>query len=766
MVKRVIHRRLEQTFSHRERVLAADLELHKKYGHKCLKILVTGATGVLGRGLLPLLTTGGHDVYTLVRNRSQRGGKKLFWDPVTGFIEDLPQFDAVIHLAGEYIGVGRWNRAKKKEVIDSRVAGTNLLLEKLMSRPPKVFLCASAVGYYGDGKEKYLDESSPRGNDFISEVCHLWERSAARASSADVRTVFLRIGVSLSPTGGALQRLLSTAPLGLIRRFGDGKQYISWVSQEDTIGAVYHAMCCEDLSGPVNIVAPQPVSNETFMQELAKISGYPLLFPLPASLLKTLYGQMAEEILLSGCRVSCQKLIDSGYVFRHPTLQEALAALLGKGGQNRVGSTGRGEKRSHAGLIRKFAQVLSERNHEVTLLQAEQPSPNPLREPVPLPSNAISLIQVKPLESRDWLHTLGVRMFRGGVALCDALSNETFQLNIESQKFDAAIIEDSGNHCMQHLMLKLKIPIINYYASVGAEMRGILMDPLETPTNFMNFGANGMSPWQVYLNVLVHKALQWGYYLQDLFFELFLVPSNVQGGDRLSLIQNSPLHFLAFDPSIAGNKRYPPNVIQLGCLTCRPPRLLPEYFRRITMKGPFALFSLGKMVFETGVFPTIPPQLFNTIIAAFETFPKLNFIVSWPLELTKGLTLPRNIFVVNSTPQLDLLWGPNISLFISHCGVNGANEAIHVGVPTICVPVAWDQPRIAAVLSSRQVAPSLELWSMTSKEMVDVISSMFANGSVYPARMRELHKLVHNLPVTPSDRIVKFTEFVLRTKGS
>ncbi len=189
------------------------------------------------------------------------------------------------------------------------------------SEPPKVFLCASAVGYYGDGRDRVIDETNPPGNDFIAEVCKLWEKGTEPARNAGIRTVFMRLGIGLTPRGGALQRILAASPFGFIRRFGNGHQYISWISRDDMVGAMLHALSCPSLQGPLNIVAPQPVTNAEFMQTLARITGRPLLFPLPGWFLKMIYGQMASEILLSGCRVSSQKLQDSGFKFRHPTLE-------------------------------------------------------------------------------------------------------------------------------------------------------------------------------------------------------------------------------------------------------------------------------------------------------------------------------------------------------------------------------------------------------------------------------------------------------------
>ncbi|MGE4560651.1 MAG: TIGR01777 family oxidoreductase [Desulfobulbus sp.] len=329
-----VKKMLNRVFAYRHAILRDDILLHRRCGSRPLRILITGASGVLGSALRPLLTTGGHEVWTLVRRSPEHGCNEIHWNPTEGQLDlaGQPPFDAVIHLAGDNIGEGRWTREKKKQVIDSRVQGTGLIARTIatLAVKPKVFLSASAVGFYGNCLDCCMREEDRAGADFISDVCSLWEHSARPAEEAGIRTVFMRIGVVLSPRGGALQRLLSTSALGFSRGFGDGGQYISWIGINDMVGAVLHTLCCEQLEGPVNIAAPEPVTNGELMRTLARVLRRPLFPAVPAGLLKTIYGQMASEVLLGSCRVATDKLQQSGYVFRHPALEPALRQLLGR----------------------------------------------------------------------------------------------------------------------------------------------------------------------------------------------------------------------------------------------------------------------------------------------------------------------------------------------------------------------------------------------------------------------------------------------------
>jgi uncharacterized protein (TIGR01777 family) len=332
-IKSFVVESLKRMFRYREAILREDMLLHKRCSHRPLRILVSGASGVLGRELLPLLTTGGHQIFTLVRRRPEPSKNEIFWDPENNILcgDDLPEVDGVIHLAGEYIGLSRWSEDKKRRVLDSRVNGTALLARTLAAadRPPEVLLSASAVGYYGDCDDRIAQETDPPGRGFMSEVCSRWEQATEPARPAGIRTVLLRLGVGLTPRGGALRRILAASPCGYIRRFGPGRQYISWISSDDMISAILHALTCPGLTGPLNIAAPEPVTNLQFMKTLARITGRPLLCPLPARLLQMIYGQMASEILLSSCRVATKKLADSGFSFRHPDLEKALRVTLG-----------------------------------------------------------------------------------------------------------------------------------------------------------------------------------------------------------------------------------------------------------------------------------------------------------------------------------------------------------------------------------------------------------------------------------------------------
>lgn len=329
-----VRARLQRLFTYRHRTIAQDLAAHRAYtGGKPMRVLITGSSGMIGTALVSLLTTGGHSVTRLVRRQPRPDANEAFWDPATGSIDaaGLEGHDAVVHLAGEEL-VGRWTAAKKQRILDSRVRGTRLLVESIasLSQPPRVLVSASAVGYYGDRGAEVLTEESPSGSAFLSEVCRQWEAATQPASEKGIRVVNARMGIVLTPAGGALAKMLLPYRMGVGGVVGSGQQYWSWISLDDVITAIYHVLATDSLSGPVNIVSPNPVTNEEFTRTLGKVLGRPTIFPLPAFAARAVFGELADEMLLASARVLPARLTESGYSFRHPQLEGALRHLLGK----------------------------------------------------------------------------------------------------------------------------------------------------------------------------------------------------------------------------------------------------------------------------------------------------------------------------------------------------------------------------------------------------------------------------------------------------
>lgn len=295
------------------------------------RVLVSGVSGPIGAALLPSLEGHGVEVVRLVRGAATATGQ-VSWDPLV----PIPPaavcgFDAVIHLAGESI-VGRWTAAKKKAIRESRMLGTRSVATALAQAEtkPRVFVCASAIGFYGSRGDEILDEGSPAGQGFLPEVCREWEHASRIASDAGIRTVNIRIGLVLSGRGGALAKMLTPFKLGLGGRLGSGRQWWSWIHVGDIVGAIHHSIETESLSGPVNLVAPNPVLNSEFTRILATVLRRPAFFPVPEPALHIAFGRMAaEELLLSSQRVKPGKLEASGYAFRFPALRGALEDLVG-----------------------------------------------------------------------------------------------------------------------------------------------------------------------------------------------------------------------------------------------------------------------------------------------------------------------------------------------------------------------------------------------------------------------------------------------------
>jgi uncharacterized protein (TIGR01777 family) len=293
------------------------------------RILVSGVSGPLGAALLPSLRTNGCSVVRLVR-RSAAGDEEISWDPaVPPNPQTVSGFDAVIHLAGEGI-FGRWTAAKKAKIRDSRVAGTFNLASALAKaeEKPKVFVCGSAIGYYGNRGDEVLREESAPGAGFLAEVCQEWEEATTPAVQADIRTAHIRTGIVLSPKGGALGAMLLPFKLGLGGRTGGGQQWMSWIDVRDMVGAIHHILKNDLIQGPVNMVAPKPVRNAEFAKTLAGMLSRPAILPLPAFAVKLGLGEMGEELLLGSQRVEASQLISSGYPFRYRELGMSLESIL------------------------------------------------------------------------------------------------------------------------------------------------------------------------------------------------------------------------------------------------------------------------------------------------------------------------------------------------------------------------------------------------------------------------------------------------------
>lgn len=322
-----MRKKIQAMFDHRHATLIADLVDHRKYGHKQKKltVAVTGASGMIGQALSAFLTTGGHSVRPVER----RDGLTFDIAPVRGA-------DVLVHLAGEPIAQ-RWNADTKSRIRRSRVDRTRLLCEQLARLPedqrPRVMLSGSATGIYGDRGDAILTEDSTPGDpasSFLADVATGWENATALAAEAGVRVVHLRTGVVLHPQGGALAKMLPVFKLGLGGRLGSGHQYMSWITLDDHIRAMLHAMRDKRLVGPVNLVAPEPVTNRQFTNTLARVLRRPALIPAPRFALKTMFGEMADEALLSSQRVEPMRLRSVGFHFRQPHLEQALRELLGR----------------------------------------------------------------------------------------------------------------------------------------------------------------------------------------------------------------------------------------------------------------------------------------------------------------------------------------------------------------------------------------------------------------------------------------------------
>jgi uncharacterized protein len=294
-----------------------------------MKVAVTGASGLIGSALKPALVSAGHDVVTFVRRPAAEPGE-VAWDPSAGILEPrgLDGVDAVVHLAGATIG-RRWSAQRRRAILDSRVEGTRLVATTLASLDvkPRVLVCASAIGYYGDRGDEELTDMSSQGMGYLAEVVAAWEAAAQPAVAGGIRVVQLRTGLVLAKQGGALERLLLPTRLGLGGPVGNGRQWWSWVTLDDIVSAYLHAIE-NNVVGPLNVAAPNPVTNKLFMKALGRALHRPTVLPLPGLAVRLVFGEMGQELLLSGQRVRSDRLQAAGFTFAHDDIDEALAHVL------------------------------------------------------------------------------------------------------------------------------------------------------------------------------------------------------------------------------------------------------------------------------------------------------------------------------------------------------------------------------------------------------------------------------------------------------
>src|SRR6266550_1994303 len=296
-----------------------------------MKILISGSHGLVGTALIKSLEPECHEIFRLVR-RAPESRSEIEWSPdrYSIALARIEGFDAVVHLAGESIAEGRWSDEKKKRIRESRVKGTKLLGDALanLSNPPRTLISASAIGYYGDRGDEVLTESSAPGDGFLPEVCVEWEKATALATEKGIRVVNTRFGVILDAHGGALAKMLPPFRMGIGGRLGSGKQWMSWIALDDVIGGIKFALTNETLRGPVNFVAPNPVTNSEFTKTLGKALSRPTLFPIPAFGIRLVFGEMGDALLLSSSRVEPASLRNAGYQFQFPKLEDSLRHSL------------------------------------------------------------------------------------------------------------------------------------------------------------------------------------------------------------------------------------------------------------------------------------------------------------------------------------------------------------------------------------------------------------------------------------------------------
>lgn len=332
LVLPLLKRELTRVFNYRAQVLQKDLASHARWSsHPKLRVLIAGGSGLVGTNLSAFLTTAGHQVFRLVR-RPPKNIDEFQWSPEEGTISDIPAVDAVINLCGEDIAEGRWNAAKKSRLISSRITPTQLLSAKIQQGQIKTrsFISASGVGFYGSREDETLVESAGAGSGFFPELATRWEEAANSVQSVGVRSVQLRFGVILSAKGGALKKMLLPFLCGVGGRLGTGQQWFSWIALQDVLSGIEHILHDERASGPINFTSPFSITNREYTEALGKVVRRPTICAIPAACLRLMFGEIADEALLSSCKATPQKLHELGYSFQLPEIESALRFELGR----------------------------------------------------------------------------------------------------------------------------------------------------------------------------------------------------------------------------------------------------------------------------------------------------------------------------------------------------------------------------------------------------------------------------------------------------